>query len=67
LLLGEARVAASSGRGTISSFVVYHQAFFAYFKDRLPYAVAQVSCGRPAHERQRAGIPSASSTACPWK
>jgi uncharacterized OB-fold protein len=31
-----------SGRGTISSFVVYHQAFFPYFKDRLPYAVAQV-------------------------
>ncbi len=31
-----------SGRGAISSFVVYHQAFFPYFRDRLPYAVAQV-------------------------
>ncbi len=31
-----------SGRGKISSFVVYRQAFFAFFKDKLPYAVAQI-------------------------
>lgn len=31
-----------SGRGKISSFVVYRQAFFAFFKDKLPYAVVQV-------------------------
>jgi uncharacterized OB-fold protein len=31
-----------AGRGTVSSFVIYHQAFFAWFRDRLPYAVAQV-------------------------
>lgn len=31
-----------SGRGTISSFVVFRQAFFAFYKDSIPYAVAQV-------------------------
>lgn len=30
------------GRGTVSSFVVFHQAFFPAFRDRLPYAVVQV-------------------------
>ena len=31
-----------SGRGRISSFVIYEQAFFAFYKDKIPYAVAQV-------------------------
>ena len=31
-----------SGRGTVSSWIVYHQAFFPFFKNRLPYAVVQV-------------------------
>jgi uncharacterized OB-fold protein len=31
-----------SGRGVVSSFVIYHQAFFAFYSDRLPYAVVQV-------------------------
>jgi len=31
-----------SGRGTISSFVIFHQPFFAFYKDKVPYAVAQV-------------------------
>ena len=31
-----------SGRGKVSSFVIYRQAFFAFFKERLPYAVVQV-------------------------
>ena len=31
-----------SGRGTISSFVVFRQPFFAFYKDKVPYAVAQV-------------------------
>ena len=31
-----------SGRGTVSSYVVYRQAFFSFWKDKLPYAVVQV-------------------------
>lgn len=31
-----------SGRGTVSTFVVYHRAWFTSFKDDLPYAVVQV-------------------------
>ncbi len=31
-----------SGRGRVSSFVIFQQAFFAFFKNRLPYAVVQV-------------------------
>ena len=31
-----------SGRGRISSFVIYEQAFFAFYKNKIPYAVAQV-------------------------
>ncbi len=31
-----------SGRGKVSSFVIFHQAFFAYYKERIPYAVVQV-------------------------
>ena len=31
-----------SGRGKVSSFVVFRQAFFPFFKERLPYAVVQV-------------------------
>jgi len=31
-----------SGRGTVYSFVVFHQAFHPAFKDRLPYNVAVV-------------------------
>ena len=31
-----------TGRGTVSSFVVYRQAFFAFWKDKLPYTVVQV-------------------------
>lgn len=33
----------SSGRGKVSSFVVFHQAFFPFFRDKLPYAVVQVA------------------------
>jgi len=32
----------SSGRGTIYTFVVYHQAFHPAFKEKLPYVVAVV-------------------------
>ncbi len=39
---GELEWRTMSGRGTVSSFVVYHQAFYRYFRDKLPYAVAQV-------------------------
>ena len=31
-----------SGRGVISSFVVYRQAFYSFFRDKLPYTVVQV-------------------------
>lgn len=31
-----------SGRGTVSSFVIFHQPFFAFFRDKVPYAVVQV-------------------------
>ncbi len=31
-----------SGRGKVSSWVVFHQAYFAEFADDLPYAVVQV-------------------------
>jgi uncharacterized OB-fold protein len=31
-----------SGRGTVSSFVVYHKAWAPWLKDRVPYVVAQV-------------------------
>ena len=33
----------SKGLGTVSSFVVFHQAFFESFSDRVPYVVAQVA------------------------
>ncbi|MBI4182805.1 MAG: OB-fold domain-containing protein [Proteobacteria bacterium] len=31
-----------SGRGRVSSWVVFHKAFYPYFADRLPYVVVQV-------------------------
>lgn len=31
-----------SGRGRVSSWTVFHKAFFPFFEDRLPYAVVQV-------------------------
>ncbi len=31
-----------SGRGRVSSFVVFHKAFFPYHRDKVPYAVVQV-------------------------
>jgi uncharacterized OB-fold protein len=31
-----------SGRGTVSSFVVFHKAYFPSFADAIPYAVVQV-------------------------
>ncbi len=33
---------ALSGRGTVSSWVVFHQAYFSSFKDEIPYNVAEV-------------------------
>jgi len=34
--------AAVSGRGAVTSWVVFHQVYFQYFRDRVPYAVVQV-------------------------
>lgn len=31
-----------SGRGTVSSFVAFHKAYFPAFEDSIPYAVVQV-------------------------
>lgn len=31
-----------SGKGKVSSFVIFHQAFYAFHRDRVPYAVVQV-------------------------
>lgn len=31
-----------SGRGRVTSWIVYHKAFFPAFADRVPYSVAQV-------------------------
>lgn len=31
-----------SGKGKVSSFVIFHQAFYAFHRSRLPYAVVQV-------------------------
>jgi len=48
-----------SGRGVISSFVVYHQAFFPWFKERLPYAVALVQLEEgPRINGNVLGVPS---------
>lgn len=48
-----------SGRGKVSSFVVYRQAFFAFYKDRIPYAVAQIELEEgPRYSANVFGIPA---------
>ncbi len=39
----------SSGRGTIYSYVVYHQTYHPAFKDKLPYVVAIVEMEEGPH------------------
>jgi uncharacterized OB-fold protein len=58
---------AASGRGTISTWVVVHQPWFAAFKDDLPYNVVQVELEEGprmtssvvglAHDELRVGLP----------
>lgn len=41
-LSGDVKWRELSGRGKVSSWIVFRKAFFPYFEDKLPYAVVQV-------------------------